>query len=222
MSNAVNENSCAFKTYLKTNHRLMYQKYRAEVISWASNQCNEITGPSGLSAWILTPMEWAVSPPKRTLNAAGVLVIAAIFDILIPIEAPANNANNAVVKIWEMSKNNRAAIVQALQIMKTRQIHTMPDCDISEMSDVMFGMTSVTNEEIFAHLRAAYSELDQNDYSIIYSRLQHQSCPPKITRLSQRLIVIFMLSWHPLGNLPLNWQKLTISWKRSSQITLDM
>ena len=38
----------------------------------------------------------------------------------------------------------------------------------------MFGMTSVTNAEIFAHLRAAYySELDQNDYSIIYSsRLQ--------------------------------------------------
>ena len=100
-----------------------------------------------------------------------------IFDILTPIEAPANNANNAVVKIWEMSKNNRAAIVQALQIMKTRQIHTMPDCDISEMSDVMFGMTSVTNAEIFAHLRAAYSELDQNDYSIIYSRLQSAKLP---------------------------------------------
>ena len=56
MSKAVNENSCAFKTDLKTNPRLMYQKYRAEVISWASNQCNEITGPSGLLAWILTPV----------------------------------------------------------------------------------------------------------------------------------------------------------------------
>ena len=123
-------------------------------------------------AWILTPVEWAAFPPNRTVNAAGAIVIAVIFDILTPIEAPANNANNAVVKIWEMTKNNRAAIVQALQIMKTRQIHTMPDCDISEMSDVMFGMTSVTNAEIFAHLRAAYSELDQNDYSIIYSRLQ--------------------------------------------------
>ena len=155
MSKAVNENCGLFKTDLKTNPLLMYQKYRAEVISWASNQCNEITGPSGLLAWVLTPVEWAAFPPNRTLNAAGVAVI---FDILTPIEAPANNANNAVVKIWEMSKNNRAAIVQALQIMKTRQIHTMPDSDISEMSDVMFGMTSVTNAEIFAHLRAAYSE----------------------------------------------------------------
>jgi hypothetical protein len=76
-----------------------------------------------------------------------------------------------------MSKNNRAAILQALQIMKTCQIHTMPDCDVSEMSDVLFGMTSVTNAEIFAHLRAAYSELDQNDYSIIYSRLQSAKLP---------------------------------------------
>ena len=54
----------------------------------------------------------------------------------------------------------------------------MPDCDISEMSDVMFGLTSVTNAEIFAHLLlAAYSELDQNDYSIIYSRLQSAKLP---------------------------------------------
>jgi hypothetical protein len=109
MTKAVNENSGAFKTDLKTNPRLMYQKYRAEVISWASNQCNEITGPCGLLAWVLTPVEWAAFPPNRTLNAAGVLVIAVIFDILTPIEAPANNANNAVVKIWEMSKNNRAS-----------------------------------------------------------------------------------------------------------------
>jgi hypothetical protein len=33
-------------------------------------------------------------------------------------------------------------------------------------------MPSVTNAEIFVHLQAAYSELDQNDYSIICSRLQ--------------------------------------------------
>ena len=95
MSKAVNENSGAFRTNLKTNPRLMYQKYR---VSCASNQCNEITGPSGLLAWVLTPVEWAAFPPNRTLNAAGVLVVAVIFDILTPIEAPANNENNAVVK----------------------------------------------------------------------------------------------------------------------------
>ncbi len=82
MSKSVNENSGAFKTdFKKTNPRLMYQMYRAEVISWAtSNQCrNEITGPSGLLTWVLTPVEWAAFPPNRTLNAPGVLVIAVIF-----------------------------------------------------------------------------------------------------------------------------------------------
>jgi hypothetical protein len=107
----------------------------------------------------------------------GVLVIAPIFDILTPLEVPPNNANNAVMKIYEISKNDRTAIVQALQILKIRQIHTMPVSDISEMSDVIFGMTSVTNAQIFAHLHGAYSELDQNDYSIIYSRLQSAKLP---------------------------------------------
>lgn len=43
MSKAVNEINGAFETELKKNPRLMYQKYRAEVISCASNRCNEIT-----------------------------------------------------------------------------------------------------------------------------------------------------------------------------------
>ena len=98
MSKLVNENTGAFATDLKTNPRLVYQKYRAEVISWASNRCNEITGPSGLLAWILTPAEWAAFPPLRTM-VAGVLVIAPIFDILTPIEIPPNNATNAVMKL---------------------------------------------------------------------------------------------------------------------------
>eukprot|EP01036_Dinobryon_divergens_P045741 gene45741-61143_t len=176
MSKLVNENTGAFATDLKTNPRLVYQKYRAEVISWASNRCNEITGPSGLLAWILTPAEWAAFPPNRTV-VAGVLVIAPIFDILTPIEIPPNNATNAVMKLYEISKNDRATIVQTLQTLKIKQIHTMPVCDISEMSDVIFGMTSVNNAQIFTHLHGAYSELDQNDYSIIYSRLQSAKLP---------------------------------------------
>ena len=60
----------------------------------------------------------------------------------------------------------------------------MPDSGIiSEMSDVIFGMTSsVDNAQIFAHLRAAYSELDQNDMNIIYSRLQAAKLSTEITR----------------------------------------
>ena len=114
MSKAVNENRGAFETDLKTNPRLRYRKYRAEVISWASNLCNEITGPSGLLAWVLTPAEWAAFPPNRTLDGAGILVVAEVFDIVTPIVTPANNANSVVVKIWEVSTNNRSAILQEL------------------------------------------------------------------------------------------------------------
>jgi hypothetical protein len=176
MSKQVNEKIDAFETDLKTTPRLTYPKYRAEVITWASNRCNEITGPSGLLAWILTPQEWINFPPNRSI-VLGVLVIAPIFDILTPIEPPANNANNAVVKVWEVNTNKRVAIIQNLQVMKIKQIHSMPNCDISEMSDVVFGMTSVTNAQILGHLHTAYSELDQNDYSIIYSRLQTAKLP---------------------------------------------
>ena len=103
MSKVVETND-ALETDLKTNPHLMYQKYRAEVISWARNRCTEITGPSvrvvGLGSsteLIMTPAEWADFPPNRSM-VANVLVIAPIFDILTPIEVPPNNANNAVMK----------------------------------------------------------------------------------------------------------------------------
>jgi hypothetical protein len=53
----------------------------------------------------------------------------------------------------------------------------MPDSDISKMSDVIFGMTSVNNAQSFAHLRAAYSDLDHNDFSIISGHLQSALLP---------------------------------------------
>ena len=97
---------------------------------------------------------------------------------------------------------SKIIIVQALQTFKTQPIHTMPDCDISEMSDVMFGMPLVTNAEIFVHLRAAYSELDQNDYSIICSRLQSA----KLSTEDYKTLAETHRDLHALlGNLPPNW-----------------
>jgi hypothetical protein len=49
----------------------------------------------------------------------------------------------------------------------------------------------------FLLIFAQHSELDQNNYSIIYSRLQSTKLP---TEDSQRFTVIYMLSLHPLGN----------------------
>jgi hypothetical protein len=41
MNKAVNGKIDAFETDLKSTPRLTYPKYRAEVITWASNRCNE-------------------------------------------------------------------------------------------------------------------------------------------------------------------------------------
>jgi hypothetical protein len=53
MNYAVQFNSNgAFETSIKENLRLNYHKFRLELISYASSQCNEITGPTGfLLAW---------------------------------------------------------------------------------------------------------------------------------------------------------------------------
>ena len=53
MNYAVQFNSNgAFETSIKENPRLNYHKFRLELISYASSQCNEITGPTGfLLAW---------------------------------------------------------------------------------------------------------------------------------------------------------------------------
>ena len=48
--NSVVQNG-AFETSIKENPRL---KFRLEYISYASSQCNEITGPTGLLAWVFS------------------------------------------------------------------------------------------------------------------------------------------------------------------------
>ena len=51
-------------------------------------------GPTGLLAWLLSPDQWAAIPGNSVANAAGVIVVAAIFDIVTPHEVPANNPSN--------------------------------------------------------------------------------------------------------------------------------
>jgi hypothetical protein len=73
----------AFVHSLKTaNPRITFHKHQLELISYASTQCTEITGPTGLLAWLLSPDQWAAIPGNSVANAAGVIVVAAIFDIV--------------------------------------------------------------------------------------------------------------------------------------------
>ena len=50
--------------------------------------CNDITGPTGLLAWVFTPAQWAAIPGISAPNAAGVIVVQPIYDILTAIAQP--------------------------------------------------------------------------------------------------------------------------------------
>jgi len=167
----------AFENSIKEHPRLNYHKFRLEYISYASSQCNEITGPTGLLAWIFSAAQWAAIPWNRVVDGAGVVQIRPIFDIITAIEEPAGNAANAAVKIFEMRRADRNTILKALQVMKTRAIHSMPSSDLSTLSDPQLGMMSVTNVQIFAHFEATHSVLNEDDVVLIFIRLSAAKLP---------------------------------------------
>ena len=112
MNSAVQFNSNgAFETSIKENPRLNYHKFRLELISYASSQCNEITGPTCLLAWTFSASQWAAIPGDSVVNAHGNVVIAAIFDNIIAAEEPVGNAAN----VRRGDRNN--TIKRALQAL---------------------------------------------------------------------------------------------------------
>jgi hypothetical protein len=156
---------------------LNYHKFRLELISYASSQCNEITGPTGLLAWTFSAAQWAAIPGNSVINAQGNVVVEAIFDIITAIDEPAGNAANAAVKIFELRRGDRNTIKRALQVLKTRCIHSMPTSDLSTLSDPQLGMMMVTNAEIFAHFEATHSVLNEDDVVLIFLRLSAPKQP---------------------------------------------
>jgi len=73
----------AFENSIKEHPRLNYHKFRLEYISYASSQCNEITGPTGLLAWIFSAAQWAAIPWNRVVDGAGVVQRHCIYCIAI-------------------------------------------------------------------------------------------------------------------------------------------
>jgi hypothetical protein len=95
----------AFETSIKENPRLNYHKFRLELISYASSQCNEITGPTCLLAWTFSASQWAAIPGDSVVNA--------IFDNIIAAEEPVGNAAN--VRRGDLNNTIKRAL-QALGI----------------------------------------------------------------------------------------------------------
>jgi len=178
MNSAVQVNSNgAFETSIKENPRLNYHKFRREVISYVSSQCCEITGQTGCLGFVLTPAQWAAIPGHSVINAAGNLVVTPIFDIVTLIPVPLGNAPAATVKLYEIARNDRLAVIKAIQVIKTRFIHSAPTSDLSQMGDEDYGMMHVDSAAIFAHFEGTHSVLNSNDVALIFVLLKETKNP---------------------------------------------
>ena len=169
--------SFTFKTSILKDPRLNYPKLRLELIELAATMCNEAVGNDGLLPWLYSQAQRNSLPGGMVANAAGIQVPRAIFDLITPIEVPHGGANNAAIKVYDVSITDRRLVVQGLQLMKTKIVTTLPPDDLSELRDPMHGMHSVTSAQIFAHYEAKYGTLNVADYDIIYARLQAPKLP---------------------------------------------
>ena len=94
--------------------------------------CNDITGPTGLLAWVFTPAQWAAIPGiSAPTNAAGVVVVQPIYDILTAIAQPSPGAPAATVKYYEIARNKRSEVKRGINnTLRTYLINSTPDDDI--------------------------------------------------------------------------------------------
>ena len=90
--------NAAFELNLKTTPRLVFPRFRLQVVSIASQMCNDITGPTGLLACLgLYPSSMGCHPRELSPDTAGAIVVQPIFDILTNIAQPAPGAPAATV-----------------------------------------------------------------------------------------------------------------------------
>jgi hypothetical protein len=139
--------------------------------------CNDITGPTGLLAWVFTPAQWAAIPGISAPNAAGVIVVQPIYDILTAIAQPPPGAPAATVKYYEIARNERSKVKRGINNLRTYLINSTPDDDIYEMSDPVYGMMLVTLQEIFTHMETTHGTLNQEDLEVIYALLRAVRSP---------------------------------------------
>jgi hypothetical protein len=169
--------NAAFELNLKTTPRLVFPRFRLQVVSIASQMCNDITGPTGLLAWVFTPAQWAAIPGNSAPDAAGAIVVQPIFDILTNIAQPPPGAPAATVKYYEIARNERSEVKRGINTLRTYLINSAPDDDISEMSDPIYGMMLVTLQEIFTHVEIKHGTLNQEDLEVIYATLRAVKSP---------------------------------------------
>ncbi len=135
MLTAATTSSFTFKTSILKDPRLNYPKLRLEIIELAATMCNEAVGIDGLLPWLYSQAQRNSLPGGMVANQVGVQVPREIFDLITPIDVPHGGANNAAIKLFDVSITERRLVVQGLQLMKTRISTTLPPDDLSKLRD---------------------------------------------------------------------------------------
>mmetsp|Transcript_3444 Transcript_3444/g.4921 ORF Transcript_3444/g.4921 Transcript_3444/m.4921 type:complete len:376 (+) Transcript_3444:400-1527(+) len=171
MSTLATTNS--FEPSLKSNARLVYRQFRANVISELSISCSEIIDQYGLLFFLLSELQWAALPGITTLDAAGNAEIAAGYDIITPLVQPGNN-NAVALEIYKNQRDERKIVKKAINDVTKKFINSLPPDDVSFLSDRggMLGMMAVTLEQLFAHTEQKYATLNSSDFDKIFDNLK--------------------------------------------------
>ena len=128
-------------------------------IGYASSQCTEITSPTGLLAWLLTP---------AVLNAARVMVVAPIYDIITPLNVHNGAADNATVKLYAIIDRSDRQGYPAFKVLLTCSLAISLSLVTPSMECWQFFRCRVLH--IFT--ATARNVLTQEDFNVIFTHLQ--------------------------------------------------
>eukprot|EP01036_Dinobryon_divergens_P037163 gene37163-48562_t len=166
-----------FNTSLKVNPTLHWSKFQKELITFAASLVPDII-PSGVVFAVVSLAVFNGFPGITVANAAGVIVITPPYDLVAEIPALAPNATNAQVKIHDTLRTNKALVLQAVALVKSRMIVSMPDQDKSHLDNPVYGLANYNPFQLYTHLHGRYGTLEeQADFTIIFDRLKASKTP---------------------------------------------
>jgi hypothetical protein len=208
-----------YSTNLKREPFVNFYKFRSECYNEALNTENAILGVSGMLFVILSDADWQDFPGNLlvaevpAVPAAGANpAVAAIpaqyrprYDYLTAPPPLAGNAANAVVKERELLLTNKAAISRAYFKLRAKYINSIPDEDISELSHPIYGIGTISLQDIHAHITARYSVLTADDFHTIHTRLRSPKTALQsyagVASLHRELHATMALAQQPLSEL---------------------
>ena len=165
-----------FNTNLKVTPTLHWNKFQKELITFAASLVPDVI-PSGVVFAVVSLAVFNGFPGIMVANAAGAMVATPPYDLAAEIPALAPNATNAQVKIHDTLRTNKALVLQAVALVKSRIIVSMPDQDKSHLDNPVYGLANYTPFQLYTHLQGRYGTLEQADFTIIFDRLKASKMP---------------------------------------------